>query len=550
MDWWWVAGQHNVADIVSRGVTAMELKGSQWFGGPSFMKGPITEWPISQACRTPDLPERNVVIMAADMRVMNETPINVTRFSNFDKLLRVTAIIRGIFKRKSFRAAYNNLLPKDLDDAESFWIRVVQRPMVELREKDSTKFYKVYGTLGPKLRDDGMIVVGDRVKNHVHFSHDNDMVILLPNDRQFSRLYAEKIHREGHNGVSTTMAKIRSKFWIVRLKSLVSSIRYRCVQCRRFEGKTEEQCMGPLPMQRLQPSPPWTYVGCDLFGPFRIKGEVQKRTQGKVYGVIFNCLVTRAIHLDLAVDCSEGAMQKVFRRFTSIRGYPMELFTDHGSQLAAMEETLRKSALEHRTKWTYSTPDAPWQNGVTESLIKGVKKSLFHAIGEQVLLYEELQTLFFEVSDLLNSRPIGQHPTKPEEGKYLCPNDLLIGRSSKIAPGGPWNDRGGHARRLKFMQYLVEQFWNKWTQSYFTSLIVKRKWHTEHRNLKVGDIVIIQEEGIKRGKWKTGIVEEAIAGADGKVRNVVVRTTTATGIITKLKRAIQRLVLLLPAEDK
>ena len=44
--------------------------------------------------------------------------------------------------------------------------------------------------------------------------------------------------------------------------------------------------MSPLPIERLKPSPAFLYIAVDYFGPFIIRGEVQKRTRGKAYGVI------------------------------------------------------------------------------------------------------------------------------------------------------------------------------------------------------------------------------------------------------------------------
>ena len=44
--------------------------------------------------------------------------------------------------------------------------------------------------------------------------------------------------------------------------------------------------MGKLPVDRLKPSPAWTCTAIDLFGPFKIRDEVKKRTTGKTYGVI------------------------------------------------------------------------------------------------------------------------------------------------------------------------------------------------------------------------------------------------------------------------
>ena len=53
--------------------------------------------------------------------------------------------------------------------------------------------------------------------------------------------------------------------------------------------------MGRLPEARLKPAPPFTYTMVDLFGPYVVRGEVQKRASGKACGVIFTDLVSRAV---------------------------------------------------------------------------------------------------------------------------------------------------------------------------------------------------------------------------------------------------------------
>lgn len=76
------------------------------------------------------------------------------------------------------------------------------------RWKKSNSVFKRYGSLGPRLRDDGVIAVGERAKNHMQFSYSQEVVPLLPNNCHFTKLYAQIILSEGHNGASATMAKI------------------------------------------------------------------------------------------------------------------------------------------------------------------------------------------------------------------------------------------------------------------------------------------------------------------------------------------------------
>lgn len=71
-----------------------------------------------------------------------------------------------------------------------------------------------------------------------------------------------------------------------------------------MEKKRREQIMGKLPIERLKPALAWDSTAHDFFGPFKGKDEVKKRTTGKAYGLIFNCLATRAVHIDVSPDYS------------------------------------------------------------------------------------------------------------------------------------------------------------------------------------------------------------------------------------------------------
>ena len=87
--------------------------------------------------------------------------------------------------------------------------------------------------------------------------------------------------------------------------------------------------MGKLPIERLKPAPAWDSTALDFFGPFKVKDKVKKRTTGKAYGLIFNCLATRAVHVDVSPDYSTEKLLMVLRRFVSIRGYPSKLYSDN-----------------------------------------------------------------------------------------------------------------------------------------------------------------------------------------------------------------------------
>ena len=269
--------------------------------------------------------------------------------------------------------------------------------------------------------------------------------------------------------------------------------------------------MADLPIERLKPSQPFSATGVDFFGPFALKGEVQKHTRGKGYGVIFVCMVSRSVHLDLSINYSTDGSMQVLRRFTSLRGWPSKFFSDNGSQLTAASkdlinavsgldwDTLHAFSIKHKVEWKFSPADAPWYNGATEALVKTVKRGFSAAIGDQVLSYSELQTVFFEVAQIVNQRPIGTHHEHPEDGAYLCPNDLLLGRATNDSPQGPFLDRCSHKHRIDFLQSVVQNFWKRWSRDVFPHLTIRKKWHLARRNLMVGDVVLIQDSNAIRG---------------------------------------------------
>ena len=205
-----------------------------------------------------------------------------------------------------------------------------------------------------------------------------------------------------------------------------------------------------------------------------------------------------------------------FRRFTAIRGFPNKVNSDGGNQLvgASIElknvfkaldwERFKAFGVNKNLEWVFSLGDSPWYNGCCESLIKSIKKSIHHAIGQHRVSYSELHTVIFEISDIINERPIGKKPNQSEEGSYLCPNDMLLGRCSGKIPLQEFDQNVSTRKRYLFTQQSVDVYWKKWITYYFPSLIIQSKWHHDKRNTMIGDVVLIQDSYNLRGQWKLG----------------------------------------------
>ena len=477
-------------------------------------------------------------------------------FSTWRRLLRVTAYVRRFCRNlglKSSQQSDNNpvqvgsISAEEIKDAEEYWTKKAQTGLTDRLEKGDFK------TLSPFIDDKGIIRVGGRVDPKM-LSYDGKGPALLPYDHWISTLVTRDAHKAGHPGVAATTAKTRRRYWIIKGSYLAKIIKGRCTFCREMEAKVETQLMANLPSCRLQPyTPPFLYTSCDYFGPVKVK--VGRNKTAKHYGVIFTCLNTRAVHCELATDLTTMEFLQVLRRFFSYRGYPKVLISDNGSQMVGAERELRlmiegwdnsklkEYCADRGMKWQFTTPDAPHQNGCSEAMVKTVKKALKKAIGEAVLTPFELYTCLLEVANLVNQRPIGRIPNDPDDGAYLCPNDILLGRATNTVPQGPFRHTENPRHRFEFCQKIVDSFWKKWSRDVLPSLVPRKKWKVEKRNVAVNDFVIMADSNAVRGRWSAGRILQVFPGEDGLVRNVEVKTASGTYM-----RPITKICVIYPAE--
>lgn len=142
--------------------------------------------------------------------------------------------------------------------------------------------------------------------------------------------------------------------------------------------------MADLPEDRITPDlPPLSHVGIDYFGPIEVK---RGRSLVKRWGVIFTCLASRAIHLEVASMLDTDSCINAIRRFLCRRGPVLTIRTDCGTNFMCVQKELQLAAnqLDHQkiyetllsqhVKWLFNPPFAAHFGGVWERLIKLVKK--------------------------------------------------------------------------------------------------------------------------------------------------------------------------------
>ncbi|CAB3990777.1 Hypothetical predicted protein [Paramuricea clavata] len=139
--------------------------------------------------------------------------------------------------------------------------------------------------------------------------------------------------------------------------------------CKLREAKFLEQQMGQLPKARLKPSPAFNHVMIDLFGPYSVRGEVQKRTSSKAYGVIFTDLVMRAVHIEAVFGDPRSQLIGAERELTE-------------TWKSIDRQSLHKSGTENGLTWIFGPADSPWYQGAVESLVKSAKRAIHFSINQ------------------------------------------------------------------------------------------------------------------------------------------------------------------------
>ncbi|KAK7879276.1 hypothetical protein WMY93_033942 [Mugilogobius chulae] len=648
-DWWWIPGDLNIADSITRGASPEHLQEeSEWQNGPKFLLQPIKEWPIKSAkdiavCAkegiaklqrkafsaamtraqskrlkeeemdkenetnhlpeaTDGLKEKVSQVKNVSFKLVAKQLIQERRYSNLTKLVRVIAWVKKAAAKwkltlKNVSAKKDKVTvkisKKDAKQAASQAVLNVGECEDALRDvflmaQEGAVFSDT--TLNRlvvfKDKDTGLQVCGGRIQT---FNDDKKAVPILPYDSWISTLLAREAHKANHEDIAGTLLRMRTKAWVVRGRKLAKKVVDSCVMCRKNRARKCQQIMGDLPPERTQPARPFEYTGIDLFGPYEVRDETRKKVRLKVWGIIFCCMSSRAIHADLVSDQSTEGFLLAYQRFTALRGHPKKLWSDAGKNFIGAKSALtdmylfldqldkaqiQNEALKYGTEWSWKIhpADSPHRNGAAEAAVKIVKRALHNIGGDGVFTWGEFQTFLYMAANLANERPIDARTQSHEDCiSYITPNSLLLGRASPRGDNCSFDFEGYSLKRLRLIQTEVNRFWKKWSQLTGPNLFVRSKWHSKERNVAIGDIIWIADQNALRGQYKLARVVSVNSDKKGIVRDVHVRTYPSYPVpivksggqankkvkklqtklpSTILHRDVRRIIVLLPIEEQ
>lgn len=551
-EWKWVPTKENPADDGTRITPNALIENSRWFLGPPFLSQEEFYWPIQNFSHKIDddiseYSEKNILVASTITEIKGV--IDVTRFSTFNRLINtVTYVLKAIdhWKKRSCTAVERRKRAQrvcfKLSQYNSF-----SEEIKSLEKSKSIPRNSRISCLSSILDDEGLLRAEGRLTNLAIPNFSLCPVILDGKDLT-TRLLIQKYHEMFYHGShETVLNELRQKFWIVGSRQSLRSIVSKCSVCKLQRGLPANPKMAPVPPERLgYRLHPFTNCGIDYFGPITVK--VGRRRE-KRWGVIFTCLTTRAIHIEIAHTLSTDSAIMALQRFSSRRGIPSIIYSDNGTNLRGADKELRffldhlnndkinNYAVRNFIEWKFNPPTASHMGGAWERLIQSIKKSLKVALKNHAPKDEVLATILTEIEHSLNSRPLTHVSIDPRDQEALTPNHFLLGASS------------GNARMQRFdaqknctqkdwctIQHFANMFWRRWLREYLPSLLPRKKWHEDDIPLKVGDIVLILDNNTARNEWRKGVITRVFPGADKQVRTVEVKT--ANGILLRPSRKL------------
>lgn len=403
--------------------------------------------------------------------------------------------------------------------------------------------------------DDELIRVGGRLRKAAMPIEAKHPIILSKN-HHVSNLLLHHIHDQlGHCGRNHMLSKLRQSYWIINANAAARKVISKCIVCRRYKGKMGEQKMSDLPLERITPDlPPFTNTGVDYFGPIEVR---RGRSTVKRYGVIFTCMASRAVHLEVAYSLDTDGCINALRRFISRRGQVVHIRSDNGTNFIGANRELKeaifawndkqieKELLQVGVQWSFNPPAGSHYGGAWERIIRMVRNILCSVLRQQTLDDESFHTILCEVESILNDRPITKVSSDPNDLEALTPNHLLLMKGKPALPPGLFERTDLYVkRRWKQVQYLADLFWKRWIREYLPLLQKRQKWTKERRSFSTGDIVLLLDPTAPRGSWPLGRVLETFSDDKGLVRTVKVKTKSSI-----LERPVRKLCLLLEVND-
>ena len=479
-----------------------------------------------------------------------------------------------------------------------------------LLKKQKLKMSKFVAKHGGFLDTDGVLRAAGRVVFDDIMNAER-MPVILPASK-LALLLIKHIHESNFHATKNAIRQLLlEKYVLQNSESLLKTVIKACVICQRFNARKVTEKIGPTPqfIQDAKTSTPkeslaFQYVAADFTTglkirpfefqnpnvgknqtPFNVlkppkkrkgrptKAEVEEEARKKkaladenystVYVIVYVCLYSRAIHLEMTLDESQFETCRALVRLFASRGVPKILVTDSAPNF--IEST--KQVNRHSNYWSevlahlddkfeihhklYVGEGGGSNQSPAESFVRLVKLSILKSFRNRILTFQEMYTSLKEIEMAHNSRPLSAISSENQIG--LQPIQLVLNkRYQPLADLMPvtFKDKKDYQLRWKHLSAIAKNFHEAWTSLYWPLVQKVTKWSNPSNKVLVpGTVVLVWEKQLKPYFYRMGVVAEVDIGRDGLIRNLYVTFGKSKEQIKRSVRAVIPLNLDLFSEE-
>ena len=221
------------------------------------------------------------------------------------------------------------LTTEEISTREKFWLKRAQLDVV-----NTTEFSEDQLRLNLQKKEDGLFECRRRIQG--------EYPIYVPGDHVSARKLVEEVYLKTlHGGVGMTMAGIREKYWIPKLRQLAKQVIRSCHGCKKFQAVAfANPPPGNLPQDRTEGNIPFKVIGVDYAGPILYCSV--KSGEGKTYVILYSCSLTRAVYLELLKDMTTEQFIQSFKRLVARKGKPEKVYSDNGKIFIAAAKWVKR----------------------------------------------------------------------------------------------------------------------------------------------------------------------------------------------------------------
>jgi hypothetical protein len=241
-----------------------------------------------------------------------------------------------------------------------------------------------------------------------------------------------------------------------------------------------------------------------------------------------------------------------FETFTRIRGRPTYVLSDNAPCFQEADSIFQqavRTSLNSKfaeTTWAFIPTYSPWWGGQYEIFVRLMKTFLVKYLPEMRITDQLHGVRVLKAAEwCINSRPLYAVPRGINDVGVITPMHFLrVGfkLDEKYSPANVDLPLSVYSKMICNQSLQIQEMWKQLHQEYLSSL---RAFHMKRgcfskRLIKVGDIVLMKNDGFSRNFWPLAIVVKLFPSNDGAIRSVRVKKYAPYAINATLRRKLYK----------